>query len=580
METSPDHFQQDAAAVFAVRGGEIERYRELVERHERQVFAVAWSRLGDASLAEEAAQETFIRGYQRLAQLADGAKFSGWIAALARNIATDLGLKHRRELDKRQRWAIEQAPPTAREETPDTPPETLQKTLAALSTEHRECLVLFYVEGKSGAETAASLGISETAFRMRLHRARKALREKLDEQLVESLRALRPENLLVPTVMAGLLATVASPAAKAAGAIGSASAAAQASPAAAGHLGQAAATPLTGIFATSTLALVMTKTTLTITAAVLIAAGTAVYWNRDEPAAGRSQAAGTDRSQAAGSDPAAAAARPDPSSTRSLPAKSVAREAREKAKTAFEEAMKGVDDVSTKIMVNYQRAKFEGQIQKLTQALSLNEEQESGLQAWLDGRMSAIATVDFEDEAAMSALLKSLTVPALDEELRKNLTDGQKAALGEFRESEAHKSVNAFALRELSLIQGAVEFEGDQQTRIYEILADDADKRLSRDAENLTAEMLLGDKSAQADTVGLGIDQALREAQVREPGKIPDHRKVVDDHIAAKIEQFRPVLNEAQLEQLRISLKAKTEESYGAMFDTMKELKDGTWEDE
>jgi len=37
---------QDAQAVEAVRGGDAERYRELVERHERRVYAVAWARLG------------------------------------------------------------------------------------------------------------------------------------------------------------------------------------------------------------------------------------------------------------------------------------------------------------------------------------------------------------------------------------------------------------------------------------------------------------------------------------------------------------------------------------------------------
>ena len=65
-----DPVGQDSAAVSAVRGGDVERYRELVERHERRVFAVAWSRLGDATLAEEATQEAFIRGYRRLWLLA------------------------------------------------------------------------------------------------------------------------------------------------------------------------------------------------------------------------------------------------------------------------------------------------------------------------------------------------------------------------------------------------------------------------------------------------------------------------------------------------------------------------------
>jgi RNA polymerase sigma-70 factor (ECF subfamily) len=213
----------DAEAVAAVRRGDAERYRELVERHERRVFAVAWSRLGDATLAEEATQEAFIRGYRRLWLLGDGAKFSGWIASVTRNVAINLGLRHRRELNKRERWALEH--PGSASEHSDNPevdprhsPETLRQTLAELPTAHRECLVLFYLEGKSGAEAAAALGISEAALRVRLHRARLALRERLEEKLEGSLEQLRPSKSLVPAIMAGVLASSSAKAATAGGA--------------------------------------------------------------------------------------------------------------------------------------------------------------------------------------------------------------------------------------------------------------------------------------------------------------------------------------------------------------------------
>ena len=202
--------QQDESAVAAVRRGDAERYRELVERHERRVFAVAWSRLGDAALAEEAAQEAFIRGYRRLWLLGDGAKFAAWITTIARHAAINLGLRHRRELNKRERWALEQpaaASPVTGEPAELCPPETLRQTLAELPAAHRECLVLFYLEGKSGAEAAATLGISEAALRVRLHRARAALRERLEEKLEGSLANLRPAKTLVSAVMAGVLAS-------------------------------------------------------------------------------------------------------------------------------------------------------------------------------------------------------------------------------------------------------------------------------------------------------------------------------------------------------------------------------------
>lgn len=215
----------DAEAVAAVRRGDAERYRELVERHERRVFAVAWSRLGDATLAEEATQEAFIRGYRRLWLLGDGAKFSGWITSVVRNVAINLGLRHRRELNKRERWALEHPGPASdpgdnlEADLPHSP-EALRQTLAELPTAHRECLVLFYLEGKSGAEAAAALGISEAALRVRLHRARVVLRERLEDQLADSLRKLGPAKPIVPAVMAAVLVSTSAQAATSGGAVG------------------------------------------------------------------------------------------------------------------------------------------------------------------------------------------------------------------------------------------------------------------------------------------------------------------------------------------------------------------------
>ena len=221
-ERSNPNAQQDESAVAAVRGGDAERYRELVERHERRVYAVAWSRLGDAALAEEVTQEAFIRAYRRLWLLGDGAKFSGWVNTIARRVAINFGLRHRRELNKRERWALEtfddsSADNAAPEADPLHTPETLRQTLAELPAAHRECLVLFYLEGKSGAEAAAALGISEAALRVRLHRARAAMRERLEEKLEGSLTQLRPAKSIVPAVMAGVLATSSAKAATAGG---------------------------------------------------------------------------------------------------------------------------------------------------------------------------------------------------------------------------------------------------------------------------------------------------------------------------------------------------------------------------
>jgi hypothetical protein len=93
----------------------------------------------------------------------------------------------------------------------------LRQTLEELPVAHREGLVLFYLEGKSGAEAAATLGISEAAFRVRLHRARGLLREQLEAKLETSLRELRPAKSLVPAVMAAVLVSSSAKAATAGG---------------------------------------------------------------------------------------------------------------------------------------------------------------------------------------------------------------------------------------------------------------------------------------------------------------------------------------------------------------------------
>jgi RNA polymerase sigma-70 factor, ECF subfamily len=206
------HANLDLIAVEAIKNGDMERYQELVERYEQQVYAVAWSRLGDADLAQEATQEAFIKGYQHLAFLNHGGKFSAWIMAITRNLAVNLGLKRRNELKKRKRWALEQAervqsPPlegTAEEEP--VSPDMLRTILADLSPKHRECLVMFYLEGKSIAEAAQVAGLSGNAFKTRLFRARGALRKRMESRLDTSLARLRPRHAIAPIVM-GLLTT-------------------------------------------------------------------------------------------------------------------------------------------------------------------------------------------------------------------------------------------------------------------------------------------------------------------------------------------------------------------------------------
>ncbi len=197
---------EDAIAIEAIKSGDRDRYAELVERYSRLVYGIAWSRLGDSNLSEEAAQEAFVQGFRFLGTLRRPESFGAWIGKIARNVASRLQKRNRRTLRSLHRWQLEQGTAAVGEDTDegtfDKPvQELLSETLEDLSEAHRECLVLFYLRGKSVREAAEALGISENAFKTRLHRARVDLREKLEAQLEPAIRRLEPPQRLRDQVL-------------------------------------------------------------------------------------------------------------------------------------------------------------------------------------------------------------------------------------------------------------------------------------------------------------------------------------------------------------------------------------------
>jgi RNA polymerase sigma-70 factor (ECF subfamily) len=196
--------ESDKAAIEAIMQGDRDRFAVLVERHKRMVYAIAWSRLGDADLCEDAAQETFLRAFRYLRALRDMERFPAWLSRIARNVSGTFLRRRRTELENRKRWQIEQpssVTPSPREGNEEDPGDTLSRTLAELPPLHRESLVLYYLEGKSIAEAASVLGISETAMKTRLHRARLALRGRLEQEIERGLDGLGPRQGFAASVM-------------------------------------------------------------------------------------------------------------------------------------------------------------------------------------------------------------------------------------------------------------------------------------------------------------------------------------------------------------------------------------------
>lgn len=174
--------------------GDLAAFGALFDRHQPRIYAFLCRFLGSAAGAEDVTQEVFWRIWRYRATYEPGAAFLTWAYSIARNA----GLDEIRNASRRP-GSLEELGAAEQEARPGLnghrrPEEEVQvlalreavrRALALLPEEQRLCLILREYEGRSHAEIAAILGCSEGAARVLSHRARKALRSRL-EPLVES----------------------------------------------------------------------------------------------------------------------------------------------------------------------------------------------------------------------------------------------------------------------------------------------------------------------------------------------------------------------------------------------------------
>ncbi len=134
------------------------------------------ARTRSAADADDLLQEVFVRIQRRLPELREPAKLQGWVYRIARNVVID----HYRSRRESVPLADEAEPsdPGGRDAVDLTP--ALRRFLAALPPPYRDPLIRHEFQGESIAEVAAALGLSVTAAKTRVRRARLLLREMLD----------------------------------------------------------------------------------------------------------------------------------------------------------------------------------------------------------------------------------------------------------------------------------------------------------------------------------------------------------------------------------------------------------------
>jgi RNA polymerase sigma-70 factor (ECF subfamily) len=176
----------DAHIVAAVRRGDREAFRILVVRYQDVLYRYALRMTGQADVAADLAQAAFVKAYGNLSRCRDPERFGAWLFRILVNGCKDYLKSHRRRdasLDHRPvASAASENDPAAEVERSELR-TLLDEALARLPEPQRQAFVLKHVEGLSYEEIAELLGVSIPALKMRVHRAREALRAVLEEVL-------------------------------------------------------------------------------------------------------------------------------------------------------------------------------------------------------------------------------------------------------------------------------------------------------------------------------------------------------------------------------------------------------------
>jgi RNA polymerase sigma-70 factor (ECF subfamily) len=178
----------DEELVVAILAGE-DRLEELMRRHNERVHRVARAVLRDPAEAEDVAQEAWVRAFVKLDQYERRAAFATWLSRIAFNEALARQRRGRRTVSFE---STDDLPtPTAEDHRQLEDPETLlarrrlaerlEAAIEALPDKLRITYVLRDVQGLSTRESAKTLGVSSTVVKVRLHRARAALRHEIED---------------------------------------------------------------------------------------------------------------------------------------------------------------------------------------------------------------------------------------------------------------------------------------------------------------------------------------------------------------------------------------------------------------
>ncbi|MEQ1821152.1 MAG: sigma-70 family RNA polymerase sigma factor [Fimbriimonadaceae bacterium] len=183
----------DNALVKRARDGDFSAFEILFERHRQLAYRFAYQMVPRRDDAEDIVQEAFVRAYQNLHRYRDEAKFTTWLLRIVSNLCTDQArMRTRRDALEQQEaggalvWMTEgdTDDPVANMEA-ERRVQILRTALKALPVHHRTVIVLRDLEERGYDEIAEILGCSVGGAKLRVLRARRALKDRVSPFLSE-----------------------------------------------------------------------------------------------------------------------------------------------------------------------------------------------------------------------------------------------------------------------------------------------------------------------------------------------------------------------------------------------------------
>lgn len=182
----------DAELIHRILKGDQTLFTHLVERYQSYVFTLTLRQMGNREDAEEVAQDVFVKAYRCLADFRGEARFSTWLYTIVRTSCATHLRKKRHPTASLDHPAVEarldnHARPTAELRSRN---EVLNQAIRLLGPEDAQVITLFYQGEQSLEEIGRIMGLDTNSVKVRLFRARRRLKDKMETHFRETVREL------------------------------------------------------------------------------------------------------------------------------------------------------------------------------------------------------------------------------------------------------------------------------------------------------------------------------------------------------------------------------------------------------